>query len=146
MTYLIIHKDNLSSFWLTLYWLSVSCSVDWNHPLHGKQMELTLLRADLVELISRNHTGVGGRVTREELPLSLFYQGSHFTSFTLIIVRFVSVFILLQCIKCNDAFQESWMEKEIGDVLNIMENHGTGPLCFRFYFPIKLLNSKWNRK
>ena len=30
------------------------------------------------------------------------------------------------------------MEKKINDVLNIMENHGTGPLCFHFYFLIKL--------
>ena len=58
---LVTHSDKVSFFWLCYRVLNVrKLLCGWKHSLHGKQMELTLVRADGVELTTRNCTGLRG--------------------------------------------------------------------------------------
>lgn len=149
MAYVTTHNANLLLFWLLLCGMSVSCSMDWNHPVHGE-----------ADGTAHNESRLGGihkqkpqgnrwkaRLQKRRTPDVFLSPGSHLSVVTPFLVRLPFSFCCLSASRCDDSFLAKLTgERKKNDVLKVMETNGTGPFCFHFYVPCLVLTSRWNGK
>ena len=107
----------------------------------------TLVRADWVGFISRNHPGEPGRVMREENSPCFFFTWGVILQLSL--SSWSDLLLLsfdLSACKGNESFLRMLTKKENNDIMKIVETNGMGCLCFLFYFSILASVSRRKRK